>query len=114
MEPTDALFDAINRGDIAAARDAVSRGADLGGRNLLGMTPLDLSIDLARKDITFMLLSMRGGDSAPNRGPPTPAAEKLFGKGREAGGAPAGPVNQNGNRASDPARSPAESQTVRQ
>src|SRR5271170_22232 len=40
MEPNDELFDAINRGDIAAARDAISRGADLGGRNVLGMTPI--------------------------------------------------------------------------
>ena len=46
MEPNDALFDAINRGDIAAARDAISRGADLGARNILGMTPMELSVDL--------------------------------------------------------------------
>jgi hypothetical protein len=63
MAPTDALFDAINRGDIAAARDAVSRGADLGGVNVLGMNPLELSVDLGRNDISFMLLSMRGEDS---------------------------------------------------
>ena len=31
LQPTDALFDAINRGDIAAARDALNRGADLNG-----------------------------------------------------------------------------------
>jgi len=62
MEPNDALFDAINRGDIGAARDAISRGADLGGRNILGMTPIELSIDLGRNDISFMLLSMRGAD----------------------------------------------------
>ena len=60
MEPTDALFDAINRGDIATARDAISRGADLHGQNILGMTPLELSIDLGRNDISFLLLSMRG------------------------------------------------------
>ena len=64
MSPTDALFDAINRGDVATARDAVNRGANLNGYNLLGMTPLDLSVDLGRNDITFMLLSMRGDDSA--------------------------------------------------
>src|SRR4051812_21472133 len=51
MEPTDALFDAINRGDIGAARDAVSRGAELNGRNVLGMTPIELSVDLGRNDI---------------------------------------------------------------
>jgi hypothetical protein len=62
MEPTEALFDAINRGDIGVARDAISRGADLHGQNVLGMTPLELSIDLGRNDISFMLLSMRGGD----------------------------------------------------
>src|ERR1700688_1938876 len=28
MAPTEALFDAINRGDITAARDALGRGAD--------------------------------------------------------------------------------------
>src|ERR1700757_1385559 len=63
MEPTDALFDAINRGDIGAARDAISRGADLRGHNVLGMTPMELSVDLGRNDISFLLLSMRGEDS---------------------------------------------------
>ena len=62
MEPNEALFDAINRGDIATARDAISRGADLHGRNILGMTPLELSVDLGRNDISFMLLSMRAAD----------------------------------------------------
>jgi len=63
MQPTDALFDAINRGDIAAARDALNRGADLNGVNILGMTPMELSVDLGRNDISFLLLSMRGEDS---------------------------------------------------
>ena len=68
MEPTDALFDAINRGDIAVARDAINRGADINGRNVLGMTPMELSVDLGRNDISFLLLSMRGGDEgAPPR-----------------------------------------------
>jgi len=60
--PNDALFDAINRGDIAEARDALDRGADLEGHNVLGMTPIDLSVDLGRNDITFLLLSLRNGD----------------------------------------------------
>jgi hypothetical protein len=60
MSPTEGLFDAINRGDLTAARDAINRGADLGGQNLLGMTPLELSVDLGRNDISFVLLSMRG------------------------------------------------------
>src|SRR5271166_859366 len=67
MEPTDALFDAINRGDIGAARDAISRGADLRGHNILGMTPMELSVDLGRNDISFLLLSMRGEDDSRGR-----------------------------------------------
>ena len=59
MSPNDALFDAINRGDIAAARDALSRGAELDAHNLLGMTPMELSVDLGRNDISFLLLSYR-------------------------------------------------------
>lgn len=64
MTPTDALFDAINRGDIAGARDAINRGADLQGVNILGLTPLELSVDLGRNDISFLLLSMRDGDAS--------------------------------------------------
>src|ERR1700722_18556247 len=71
MEPTDALFDAINRGDIGTARDAISRGADMRGQNVLGMTPLELSVDLGRNDISFMLLSMRAGDDDRGRQPRT-------------------------------------------
>jgi hypothetical protein len=64
LPPTEALFDAINRGDMAAARDAITRGADIEGQNVLGQTPIDVSVDLGRNDITFLLLSMRGaGDS---------------------------------------------------
>jgi hypothetical protein len=66
--PTDALFDAVNRGDIVSARDAIDRGADLDGHNVLGMTPLDLAVDLGRNDITFLLLSLRSGDSRPGLG----------------------------------------------
>ncbi len=69
MPPTEALFDAVNRGDVAAARDAIARGADFNGRNALGMTPLDESIDLARNDITFMLLSLRGAFGEPSSAP---------------------------------------------
>jgi len=64
MSPSDSLFDAINRGDLAAARDAVNRGADLNGFNVLGLTPLELSVDLGRNNISFMLLSMRDEDAA--------------------------------------------------
>lgn len=77
MRPNDALFDSINRGDITGARDALSRGADFNARNVLGMTPLDQSIDLGRNDITFLLLSLRG--SAPR--PESPAQANAGGKG---------------------------------
>jgi hypothetical protein len=73
MQPTDALFDAINRGDVATARDAISRGADLDAQNILGLTPLELSIDLGRKDISFVLLSLRAGKSISG---PVPTATR--------------------------------------
>lgn len=61
MHPNEALFDAINRGDLADARDAIARGANLDARNVLGLSPLELSVDLGRNDISFMLLSYRRG-----------------------------------------------------
>jgi len=72
VDPTEALFDAINRGDLASAKDAIDRGADLDGHSVLGMTPLDQSVDLGRNDITFLLLSLRNGDTKLTRR--TPAA----------------------------------------
>ena len=80
MSPNEALFDAINRGDISAVRDALNRGAELGSRNILGMTPLELSVDLGRNDISFLLLSMRGGDT-PRSQPSAPDASSLFASG---------------------------------
>jgi hypothetical protein len=65
MSPNDALFDAINRGDLAAAHDAINRGADMDARNILGMTPMELSIDLGRNDISFLLLSLRPEGEGP-------------------------------------------------
>ena len=86
MSPTDALFDAVNRGDMAGVRDAISRGADLSTTNELGLTPLDLAIDLGRSDISFLLLSMRaagpvGGAGQQQAAQPLPPA-----KPREASG----------------------------
>jgi hypothetical protein len=77
MSPNDALFDAIDRGDIAAARDALNRGAQLEARNVLGMTPLESSVDLGRNDISFLLLSMRNADvaSKPDSAAPATAAK---------------------------------------
>ncbi len=67
LPPTEALFDAINRGDIASAKDAIGRGADLSAQNVLGLTPLDLSVDLGRNDISFLLLSLRPVGTSPPR-----------------------------------------------
>jgi len=74
LAPTDSLFDAVNRGDIATARDAIGRGADLNAHNVLGLTPLDLSVDLGRNDITFLLLSLRGSAPPPAMAPTTASA----------------------------------------
>ncbi len=61
LTPKDALFDAVNRGDLPAAREAVNRGADVDARGILGLTALELSVDLGRNPITFFLLSVRSG-----------------------------------------------------
>jgi hypothetical protein len=72
LAPTPALFDAINRGDLFAARDAVARGADPDATNVLGLTPLDTAVDQGRNDIMFFLLSVRG--ARPTGGPNEPTA----------------------------------------
>jgi hypothetical protein len=77
LSPNDALFDAINRGDLSAARDAVGRGANLGARNALGLTPLDAAVDQGRHEIAFYLLSTRDLARAP--APPPPGAAGLSG-----------------------------------
>ncbi|MBX5453558.1 MAG: ankyrin repeat domain-containing protein [Acidobacteriia bacterium] len=76
LSPNDALFDAIDRGDLAAAREAISRGAMLEARNVLGQTPLDLAIDLGRNQITFLLLSLRGSEGGEAAQPPVSAPAK--------------------------------------
>jgi hypothetical protein len=73
LPPNEMLFDAISRGDVATARTAMSRGADLKARNVLGLTPIDMSVDLGRNDITFFLLSMRDAANGP---PPAKTAAK--------------------------------------
>jgi hypothetical protein len=60
LSPNAALFDAISRGDLAAVRDAVARGANLEARNVLGLTPIDAAVDQGRNEIAFYLLSARG------------------------------------------------------
>jgi hypothetical protein len=89
MHPNEALFDAIVRGDVAAARDALARGADLNARNVLGMTPLESSIDLNRNDITFLMISLRGsasGDKPAAQASGKPGALPPAGKARQAEG----------------------------
>jgi hypothetical protein len=56
--PTEQLFDAINVGEIDDVRAAVAAGADVSARNVLGLTPVDLAIDLGRNDIALYLLSL--------------------------------------------------------
>ncbi|WP_144404502.1 ankyrin repeat domain-containing protein [Belnapia sp. F-4-1] len=75
LGPNAALFDAINRGDIAAAREAVGRGADIGSRNVLGLSPIDAAVDQGRSEILFFLLSVRG--SSGSQGAPPPPAEPV-------------------------------------
>lgn len=74
LSPNAALFDAVARGDIAAARDAVARGADVEARNALGLTPLDAAVDQGRNDIAFYLLSARDVARSGTQGPAPSAA----------------------------------------
>ena len=75
--PTDALFDAINLGDIDGVRAAVGAGANIEARNVLGLTPLDLALDLGQTDIAFVLMSL---GRAPTRAkPPEPSAQRQAG-----------------------------------
>lgn len=75
LSPNAALFDAINRGDLAAARDAVGRGANLEARNAIGLSPIDAAVDQGRHEIAFYLLSAR--DPAPAGAPPAPSRAGL-------------------------------------
>jgi hypothetical protein len=59
LSPNASLFDAIARGDLTAARDAVARGANADARNALGLTALDAAVDQGRNEIAFYLLSAR-------------------------------------------------------
>lgn len=76
MNPNDALFDGINRGDIATVRDAVARGADVNARNALGLTAVDSAVDQGRPEIMFYVLSVRG---MAGNAPPPPDAIPLRG-----------------------------------
>lgn len=89
LSPNAALFDAITRGDLPAAREAMARGADLNSRNQLGLTPVDAAVDQGRNEIVFYLLSARGSAGsgptfAPTEPAPPPAATRRGRAGREA------------------------------
>lgn len=89
LPPTEALFDAVNRGDLPMAKEAVNRGADINGKNVLGLTPLELSVDLGRNQIAFLLLSLRGSSgyttsSGPASASGAPAARAAAGPGTRA------------------------------
>lgn len=100
MNPNDALFDGIARGDIQTVRDAVARGADVNARNALGLTATDSAVDRGRSDIMFYLLSMRGTGSAPpppDRPAPDPRAQRAAATAAaRARPAPAAPVQTAG------------------
>ncbi|MCR0982998.1 ankyrin repeat domain-containing protein [Roseomonas populi] len=93
LSPNDAIFDAVNRGDLGAVKEAMSRGADLNARNQLGLTPVDAAVDQGRTEIAFYLLSARGSaGSGPTMAPeptPTPAPAPAAGRGRNGREAPA-------------------------
>ncbi|UPG72540.1 ankyrin repeat domain-containing protein [Roseomonas gilardii subsp. gilardii] len=111
MSPNDELFDAITRGDMAAARDAVSRGADLEARNVLGLTPIDAAVDRGRNDIAFYLLSARASfrPSGPSSPPPREAAAPRSGPSRSAA-----PREAARGRSPDSASSPRPTRTAEQ
>jgi ankyrin repeat protein len=52
----------------------VTRGADLEARNVLGLTALELAIDLSNNDIAFLLLSLRDAGAGAPRGKGTKVA----------------------------------------
>uniref|UniRef100_UPI003F7093AC hypothetical protein n=1 Tax=Elioraea sp. TaxID=2185103 RepID=UPI003F7093AC len=76
--PTEALFNAINLGDLDQVRGAVAAGADIGRRNVLGLTPLDLAVDLGHAEIAFYLMSLGRVSARPAvpQPPATPPAAR--------------------------------------
>lgn len=91
MAPNEALFDAVNRGDIGSAREALNRGADVEARNILGLTSIELSVDLGRNDITFLLLSMRATRASTAPAPAPAGAAKPAAPAKVAAASPAPP-----------------------
>jgi hypothetical protein len=94
LSPNDELFDAIDRGDVNAARDAIARGADLNATDAVGQTPIDESVSLGRNNITFLLVTLlhAGGSQITDaQGPmamPPPNTLGLSAKDQTAAAAP--------------------------
>ncbi len=94
LSPNDQLFDAIDRGDITSARDAIARGADLSATDAVGQTPIDESVALGRNDITFLLVTLlhaNGSQITDAQGPmamPPPNTLGLSAKDQKAAAAP--------------------------
>jgi hypothetical protein len=110
MNPNDALFDAISRGDVPSAREAVGRGADTNARNALGLTAVDSAVDQGRPDMIFYLLSLRGSaGSAPP--PPGSGAPPLSVRNRPGQREPR--PNLNAPAATAPVQAPAAPRTAR-
>lgn len=92
--PTEMLFDGIAIGSMDVVRDAITRGANLNARNVLGQRPVDLAIDVGRSDMAFLLLSMMRAGQAPAAAalptqPPARAAAPAARRGAEAAAPPA-------------------------
>jgi hypothetical protein len=94
LSPNDELFDAIDRGDMNAARDAIARGADLSATDAVGQTPIDESVSLGRNNITFLLVTLlhaNGSQITDAQGPmamPPPNTLGLSTKDQKAAAAP--------------------------
>lgn len=94
LSPNDELFDAIDRGDVSAARDAIARGAELTATNAVGQTPIDASVALGRNTITFLLVTLlhaNGSQITDAQGPmnmPPPNTLGLSSKDVKAAAAP--------------------------
>jgi len=113
--PTEALFNAINLGDLDQVRAAIAAGADTGRRNVLGLTPLDLAVDLGHAEIAFYLMSLgrtsvrqppadplAAAASVPRPAPPRAAAPPPAPAPTPAGAVPVGPLWQGGGGAPVP------------
>jgi len=92
LSPNAALFDAINRNDLPAARDAVARGASLSARNVLGLTPIDAAVDQGRNEIAFFLLQARATEGRGAAPPPEPTTRRAAAPAPRIVAAPARPA----------------------